>query len=120
MNPLSSMEKMLKQMPGMGDSLTQVMKQVQSANTAVMRTRMAIFLPGLAAMMKQMPADKNPFGGTFDADTPMMEVNQELAELSTAAVSEKLFQIPEAYKATTAREIVRDMLGKFQPAAAKK
>jgi hypothetical protein len=120
MNPLSAMEKMFKQMPGMADGLTQIIKDMQAAKTAVLRTHTAMYLPGLAAMMKQMPAGQNPFGTTFDADTAMMEVNQELAEMSTAPLPDQLFQVPEGYKSAPAGDIVKDMMSKYMPAAAKK
>jgi hypothetical protein len=119
MNPAASMEKMFKQIPGMGEGMTQMMKDMQSANSAVLRTHASMFMPGIAAMMKQMPAGQSPFGANFDADTPFMEMNQELAELSTAPVSDKVFQIPEGYKSVPASEIIRDTMMKNQPAAKK-
>ena len=120
MNPLSSMEKMLKQMPGMGDSMAQVMKDMQVNRTAVLRTRTSMFMPGMAAMIKQMPADKNPLGAGFDADTPLLEMNQELAEMSTASVPAKIFEIPEGYTSAPVGDIIKDMMRKYQPAGAKK
>jgi hypothetical protein len=117
MNPAGTVEKMLKQMPGMGEGLGKVMKEMEAAKTMLLRSGFRMWMPSLAAMMKQMPADKNPFGDKFDADAPFMEMTHEISELSSAPVAESVFAIPEGYQETSAAEMVRAMMPK--PAAAK-
>ena len=39
-----------------------MIKDMQAAKTAVLRTHTAMYMPGIAAMMKQMPAGPDPFG----------------------------------------------------------
>jgi len=76
-----------------------------------------IFMPAVAAMMKQMPADKNPFGSGFDAEAPVLEMTQELAEMSTAPISDKVFEIPEGYTTAPLGEIIKGMMPKPTGAA---
>ena len=112
MNPAGAVDKMLKQMPGMGESLGKIMKEMEAAKATMLRSNMRMWMPALAAMMKQMPPDKNPFGDKFDADAPFMEMTQEIAELSSATLAESVFAIPEGYQETTAAEMVRAMMPK--------
>lgn len=110
MNPASSIEKILKQMPGMGDGIGKVQKDMQAARTMLLRTEMKMWMPAMAAMMKQLPPDKNPFGTSFDADAPFMEMTQSLSELSTATVPASVFAAPEGYRTVPGSELVQEML----------
>jgi hypothetical protein len=112
MNPAGAVEKMLKQMPGMGEGLGKIMKEMESAKATMLRSNFRMWMPALAAMMKQMPPDKNPLGDKFDADAPFMEMTQEVSELSSATVAESVFAIPEGYQETSAAEMVRAMMPK--------
>ncbi len=114
MNPAASMEKMFNQIPGMGDGMAKFMKEMQSANSVMLRSSASMFMPAMAAMMKQMPAGANPSGMNIDPDSPIMEMNQELSELSSAAVPDSVFRIPEDYKSVTAAELLHDMIMKSQ------
>jgi hypothetical protein len=113
MNPAGAVDKMLKQMPGMGESLGKIMKEMEAAKTTMLRSSFRMFMPAIAAMMKQAPPDKNPFGDKFDADAPFMEMTQELAELSSATVPESVFAVPEGYEETSIAEMVKAMMPKI-------
>jgi hypothetical protein len=117
MNPAGSIEKMFQQMPGMGDSFGKFIKEMQTAKAALLRSRTSMYMPAMAAMMKQLPPDKNPFGAGFDAETPLLEMTQELAELSSAPVPDAIFEIPADYKAAPASEMIQAMFEKQKAAA---
>jgi hypothetical protein len=117
MNPAGSLEKILRQMPGMGEGLAKVREGIQAANAALLRSHTTMFMPGLAAMLKQMPPGQTPFGADFDADAPFLEINQELAELSTAAIPAAAFQLPEGYQEAPLSELVHGMMAKSKAAA---
>jgi hypothetical protein len=117
MNPAASLEKMFQQMPGMGDAMSKFMKEMQTSKSALLRMHSSMFMPGMAAMMKQMPPGQSPFGANFDADAAFLEMNQELSEISTAPVPDTVFQVPDGFKSVAAGEIIHDMLTKAQAAA---
>lgn len=112
MNPAGSFDKMLQQMPGMGEAFGKVMKDMQAAKAMLLRSEFQMWMPAIAAMMKQMPADQNPFGAGFDADAPFLEMSQDLTELSSAPVSASVFAVPEGYQEAPIGEMVRDMMPK--------
>jgi hypothetical protein len=116
MNPMASMQKMFGQLPGFSDGFGSMMKELQNG-TPVLRMHIEQFMPALAAMMRQMPAGaNNPFGPNFDSEAPLMQMNQEVVELSTAPVLDSLFQIPEGYEEAPASELVKGMFAKSQAA----
>jgi hypothetical protein len=110
LNPTSSLEKLFQQMPGMGEGLGKFLKDMQATKSMLLRSEMKMWMPVVAAMMKQMPADKNPFGAAFDADAPFMEMTQSLSELSTAPVPASVFVVPDGYKEVPAGDLVREMM----------
>ena len=95
MNPLSSLEKMIQQMP-MARDIASIAKEMQSGGTpVVLRVQFDMFMPMIGAMLKQAPAGRSPFGPGFDPDAPFMQMNQEVAELSSAPVPDTVFEIPK-------------------------
>jgi hypothetical protein len=119
MNPIEMMAKMMQQMPGFADGFASMMKEFHTGGTpVVLRSSFEMYMPMLGAMMKANPG-ASPFGAGFDADAPLMTMNQELAEVSTAAVPDSVFQIPEGYKAAPATDILKDMMAKMAKVGAK-
>ena len=117
MNPVGMMEKMFHQMPGMGDAFTGMVKELKSGGTpAVMRTQIEMYVPMIAAIMKANPQAAAMFGN-FDGESPLMTMTQDVAELSSAAVPDSVFQIPEGYKTAPAADILKGMFSKVMPAA---
>jgi hypothetical protein len=119
MNPVEMMAKMLRQMPGFSDAFEGMMKEFQKGGTpVVLRTQFEMYMPMIGAMMKANP-QANPFGAGFDADAPLMTMTQELAEVSTATVDPKVFEIPEGYKQAPPADILKEMVAKMSKAAPK-
>jgi hypothetical protein len=114
MNPAASMGKVLGQLPGFADAFGPMMKEMQKGT--VLRMHMQVFLPVIAAMMQRMPPGSNPFGPGFDANAPLMELNQEAAELSSASVPDSVFQIPEGYREAPAADMLHDLFARGQAA----
>ena len=117
MNPVGMMEKMFQQMPGFGDAFTGIVKELTSSGTpAVMRMQMEMYVPMIGAMLKRDPQTAAMFGN-FDGDSPLMTMTQDVAELSTAAVPDSVFQIPEGYKEAPPTDILKAMFSKATAAA---
>jgi hypothetical protein len=108
MNPISGMEGMMKQVPGFADILEPLMTEMQKGTT-LMRTHMDMFMPAMAAMLKQLPG-----GASFDPDTPLMQMNQEAVELSTAPVPGSVFQIPEGFHEADASDLIQGVFSRKQ------
>ncbi len=119
MNPVEMMAKMLRQMPGFSDAFEGMMKEFQKGGTpVVLRTQFEMYMPMIGAMMKANP-QANPFGAGFDADAPLMTMTQELAEVSTATVDSKVFEVPAGYKQAPPADILKEMVAKMAKAAPK-
>jgi hypothetical protein len=110
MNPTAGMEGMMKQMPGFADILEPIMSETQKGTT-VMREHMEMFMPAMAAMLKQLPG-----GAGFDPDTPFMQMNLEAVELSTAQVPGSVFQIPESFHEADASDLISGVFARSQAA----
>jgi hypothetical protein len=110
MNPAGSMEKMFQAMPGMADGMGKFIKDMQGLNAVVLRSRVLLWMPSMAAAMKQMT------GKEFDASVPFMEMNQEVSELSDAPIAASVFAAPEGYKTVPLAELVKEMMPKPQGA----
>jgi hypothetical protein len=114
MNPAAAMGKMMKQFPG-SDAFDPLMKEMQQGTT-VLRIHMDVFMPTMAAMLQRVPAG-NRSTHAIDPSTPFMQMDQELAEISTAAVPDSVFQIPEGYQEAAASELIKGMIGRSRAAA---
>jgi hypothetical protein len=109
MDPVTSMAKTFQQIQGFGDTMATLMKELQSGGTSVfLRMQMEMYMPMLAALLKQMP--NSPAGAGFDADAPLVHVNQELAEISTAPVPDSVFRVPEGYQSVPAADLLKDLI----------
>ena len=116
MNPTAFMDKMMKQLPGLGGAFAPLMEEMQKGAT-VLRVHMDMFMPAMAAMLQRMPAGGNPSGASIDPNEPFMQMNQEVAELSAAPVPDSVFQIPEGYQEAPASDLIKGLLAKSQAAA---
>lgn len=112
MNPAGSMDKMFQMMPGMADGMGKFLKDLQGAKAVVLRSRVLLWMPSMAAVVKQMT------GQEFDASVPFMEMTQEVSEISDAPVPASVFALPEGYQTVSVADLVKDMMPK-PPAAAK-
>jgi hypothetical protein len=73
-------------------------------------------MPFLATLAKQMAAQGKSMPITIDPDAPLMEMNQEVTELSSAPVDASLFEVPKDYSAIPVDDMVKGMI-KAQGAA---
>jgi hypothetical protein len=110
LNPAASLEKMFQQMPGFGEGLGKMIEEFQSGRAVILRMHMDVFMPGMLAMLEKLPPDKNPFGAGFDASLPFLQVNQELAELSTAPVPDSVFRIPAGFTSAPIAELIQTLI----------
>ncbi len=108
MNPSAMIEKILANFPGMEDMLSKTLNQ-QRAGEVMLRMHMEQFLPFPPAVLQAMAAKASP-GVTIDPNAPMMRMNYEVAEISTAPVDDSVFEIPAGYAQIGADEMLKGMM----------
>jgi|HubBroStandDraft_1064217.scaffolds.fasta_scaffold05037_2 hypothetical protein len=116
MNPAGLFEKLTGKMPGLSNAIGPFLEEMSKNQSVVLRTHMEIYMPFLATLAKQASAQGQSFPA-IDPDAPLMEMNQEVAELSSAPVDASLFEIPKDYSPVTVEDMVAGMI-KAQSAAA--
>lgn len=108
MNPLAAVQRILRQMPGSG-LVAEFGKELQTSGTMVLlRNQTKLFITMLAA-------PNNPAGGAADPETPVMQLDQELTEISTSALPDSIFQVPPEYRPAPAAEILRNAMQAPRP-----
>jgi hypothetical protein len=116
MNPAGAIEKMLQQMPGFGDNIAAMMKELRSGSAVLLRTHTEMYMPLIGALLKALPAGTpSPFGADFDPEKPFMQSNQEVADISTDPVADSVFVLPEGLKPAPVADIMKDLLAKMTP-----
>jgi hypothetical protein len=111
MNPIANIEKMMKQFPGLAGALEPLIREMHSG-TPMLRMHVDLFMPSMIAMLQRMSPGGNGLGAGLDDRAPLVQVNHELVELSTAPVPESVFQIPEGYQESSPSELIRALLPK--------
>ena len=105
-------------MPGVADVLRPMFEEIFKSQSVILRTRMEMYMPFLATLAKQMAAQgQGQALSAIDPNAPLMEMKQEVAELSSAPLDAALFEIPKDYTSAAPDDLIRDML-KAQAAAA--
>ena len=115
-NPMGTLQKMLAMLPGAGDSMTSLIAEMTRKDSVMMRMHIEMFMPMLAELAKMAPAGASPLP-EFDANAPLFQINQEVTELSTAPVTDSVFQVPADYEKQPIDEFMKSLLAKFVPAA---
>jgi hypothetical protein len=113
MNPGEMIRQVLSAMPGLGDSLTLMMEERAKNGAMTLRTHMELSMPFLAAMSQQLPGQALPAG--FDPNAPLMQMSQEVVELSTSPVDEAIFQVPADYQPVSLEEILKGIVSAPTP-----
>jgi hypothetical protein len=116
MNPAAAMEKMLKQLPGFGDNVAAMMKELKAGSAVLLRTHTDVYMPMLGTMLQAMPAgSQSPFGPDFDPAAPLAQMNQEAVEISTDAVPDSVFVLPEGFQPAPMAEIMKGLFSRMSP-----
>jgi hypothetical protein len=116
-NPAGIFEKLTASMPGVGEAIGPLFKEMAKNPGVLLRTRMEVYMPFLATVAKQAAAQGQSFPA-IDPDAPLLEMSQEAAELSNAPVDASLFEIPKGYTPVAAEDMVREMVKAQQATAA--
>ena len=108
-DPSSMLQKLFGQMPGAGEKLSEAVRAL-SANkgTPGLKTEMAMYMPGLAALIQ---AQAGGAAAPVDANAPIMTMLMSLSELSLNPVPDSEFQIPADYKEAPLEDLYKALSG---------
>src|SRR5581483_10431373 len=116
MNPAEIIKQIAGGLPGFGDNLAAVVSQATANGSVALRTDMEIVMPLLALMSRQLPQQPGqPLAG-LDPNAPLMQLTQEIVELSTEPVDDALFTVPADYQPASLEEILDGMIPAARPA----
>jgi len=119
MNPVGMLDKMFGKMPGMSNTMAPMFEELYKNPSVILRMHMEMYMPFLAALARQVPR-QDQASPAIDPDAPLMEMNQEVAELSSAPVDASLFEVPRDYAAVPADQMIGQMVKARVAAAAPK
>ena len=111
LNPMEMIRQVLSALPGLGDSLGSVIGEMSKSGSMSLRVHTEVTMPFLAAMAQQGV----PLPAGFDAAAPLMQMNQELVELSTDTLDDSLFQVPQDYLPASLEEILKGAIPAARP-----
>lgn len=114
-SPGGSIKKLLESIPGMGDSMAAAMQEMAGLHGVTLRANFQVFMPLIAAMAKQNPSMATQLGADFDPNGPLMELNQQIVELSTAPVPDSQFQVPAEYQKESVDDFMKAYLARVVP-----
>jgi len=103
MNPMEMVKQVFSALPGLGDSFGSMIAEMSKSGSMSMRMHTEVTMPFLAAMAQQGV----PLPPGFDPSAPVIQMNQELVELSTDPVDGALFEIPQDYQPAALEEILK-------------
>jgi hypothetical protein len=119
MNPTELLQKLFAQMPGFGQDFISGFQELSQNITLTLKLHIEAFMPMLAQLAKQAEAQGHPLPAGTDSNAPLMEMNHEVVEISTAAIEDSVFQIPADFEAGTFGDMMKSLIAAARPAAAK-
>jgi len=120
LNPAQMMQQVLSVMPGMGDKIGAMVGEMTNNGAVSLRMHTELFMPFLAALSQQLP--KQPGQGLpagLDTNAALMQMNQEVVELSAGPLEDALFEVPADYQAASLEEILKAVVPAPTPAPSK-
>jgi len=107
-DPSAALRQMFGAMPGMGDHLGQMVDEMQKGGKVMLGMHMGIYVPGLGAMLDK--AGKGDAKALLPPEgEPLLSVNLDLKELSSATVPAEVFSIPAGYKEAPVEDLMNGL-----------
>ena len=110
LNPAGTIAKIAGKMPGIGEMVTPMVEETLKNQSVILRIHVDMYMPMMAAMARKMAEQKGGTAVAIDPEAPIMQMNQEVIELSDAPVDASLFEIPKEYTAAPADDLIRSMV----------
>ena len=108
MNSAEMIKQILSIMPGMGDGFGALMTEMTKRTSVSLRMHTEVTMPILATMMQQMPQQaRQSLPAGLDPNAPLIQMNQELVELSADPLEDSLFVVPPDYQMVSLAELLK-------------
>ena len=118
LNSTEAIKQILSMMPGIGDSFNTMMAEMSKKGAVSLRIHTEVTLPVLAAMMQQMPQQaRQSLPGGLDPNAPLIQMTQELVEVSSDPLGNALFVVPADYQMASLEEILKSAVPEVPPPA---
>jgi hypothetical protein len=109
-NPFNMIRQMFTAIPGFGDSMEKMVKEMSKGGGVTLRMHIEVLMPDLAGIMAQAKAKGAEVPDMPAADSPLLEVDSEIKEVNTEPIPDALLQIPAGYKKAAMEDIVKAMV----------
>jgi hypothetical protein len=110
MNPAETVQKLLTALPGVGSGFGSLTSELNAAHSVMLRMHSETFMPMMA-----MFAQRGNAGDAIDPNAPLLTMDEEVSELSSAAIDDTNFQIPAGYTAVPLADILASAMPKPTP-----
>jgi hypothetical protein len=110
MNPGDALGKMFSAMPAFGKGLNTMFEEMGKNKAVMLRSQMSLYSSFFAQMAQKMQQQGKPLPSSYDPDAPLVQVKQEAAELSTAALGDSMFQVPQDYSAVPLEDLMKVLI----------
>jgi len=90
-------------------SLKPLLEEISRNSAVILRMRIAVHTP-MVAMMAQKMAANGQNAAAIDPDAPLIEVSQEVSELSGAPVDAALFEVPKDFTSVAPAVLLGGMM----------
>jgi len=107
LNPVGMIKQVLSGLPGLGDNLSAMVEEISKNGSISLCMHMELSVPFLAALAQQSPPKPGELPAGFDPNAPLMQMTQELVELSSDALDDAIFQVPADYQSVPLEEILQ-------------
>ena len=98
MNPLTALQKVFASMPGSVQGFASMMEE--KSKGLLLKSSTKIYMPMLSRLAQP----------GFDPNAPLMEINNEILELSAEPVNDSVFQLPDGYQAAPVEDLMKSVI----------
>jgi len=107
MDPSEMLQKVFAQMPGFGEQVRASIQELQKANNGlVLKLHTAIYVPAMAQALQLAPQG----AAGVDPNAALAEFQMDLADISTATLTDSVFAVPADYQPAPFEELVKAMI----------
>ncbi|HYL38603.1 MAG TPA: hypothetical protein VEV17_21985 [Bryobacteraceae bacterium] len=117
-SPAETLQKILVSLPWSSGDLIADLQELSKNSPVMLKFHMAAFAPMMAQLAQQAGKQQNPVPGGFDPNAPLMEMSIEIAEISTAAIEDSVFEIPHGFQAVALDDLMKAVAAAASPAKA--
>jgi len=105
LDPTEFVNKALATVPGFGEQLGEALGKLgKNSGGLTLKVSTAVYMPAISQLL-QLAAGGAPLG--FDPDGPIAEALTDVAEISTEAVPDSAFIVPNGFQAAPFEELVK-------------